>query len=135
MNTHPFIIIVSGLLSILWIYSSLSKLIAMQRFKQAMLTQVFPRWMGKILTYLLPVGELAIVGLLVFDQTRLLGMYVSFFLMGLFTLYVGGAVFHIYERYPCACGGLFGRLGWRKHFKVNICLTLVALVGVLLMEL
>lgn len=135
MNTHPFIIIVSGLLIILWAYSSLSKLTSMHRFKQAMMTQVFPRWMGKILIYLLPIGELAIVALLLFDRTRLLGMYISLFLMTLFTLYVGGAVFHVYERYPCACGGLFGRLGWYKHFKVNICLTLVALVGVLLMEL
>lgn len=135
MNTYPFVIIISGFLVMLWAYSSISKLMYMQAFRHAMLIQVFPKWIGKILTYVLPVVELAMVLLLIFNRTRLFGMYASLFLMGLFTLYVGGAVFKFYDRSPCACGGLFGRLGWRRHFKVNIGLTLVALAGVLLMEL
>jgi hypothetical protein len=135
MNLHPFIILFTGLMIILWAYTAFSKIFNFHKFKQAMVTQVFPRWMGKILMYVLPIIEFAIVALLLFPQTRLIGMYSSLFLMILFTLYVGGAVFHIYDRHPCACGGLFARLGWSKHFKVNIVLTLVALVGVILMEL
>jgi len=135
MNLHPFIVLFTGLMILLWAYTAFSKLLDFHKFKQAMITQVFPIWIGKILIYILPVVEFAIVGLLLFQQTRLLGMYASLFLMILFTLYVAGAVFHIYERHPCACGGLFARLGWYKHFKVNIMLTLVALVGVILMEL
>lgn len=99
------------------------------------MTQVFPRWLGKILLYILPLTEIGLIILLLFPDTKLLGMYASLFLMIVFTLYVGGAVFQIYDRYPCACGGLFGRLGWYKHFKVNIILTLIALSGVILMEL
>ncbi|MET1055807.1 MAG: MauE/DoxX family redox-associated membrane protein [Pedobacter sp.] len=135
MNLHPFIILFTGLMIILWAYTALSKLFNFHKFKQAMITQVFPRWVGEVLMYVLPLVEFAIVGLLLLPQTRLIGMYASLFLMILFTLYVGGAVFHIYDRHPCACGGLFARLGWYKHFKVNIMLTLVALVGVILMEL
>ncbi|HEY0177708.1 MAG TPA: MauE/DoxX family redox-associated membrane protein [Pedobacter sp.] len=135
MNPHPFIILITGLLALLWAYASFSKLFNMHRFKQAMMTQVFPRWVGKIFIYTLPLTEIGLIVLLFIPQTRLLGMYASLFLMILFTLYVGGAVFQVYERYPCACGGLFSRLGWYKHFKVNIMLTLVALVGVILMEL
>jgi len=135
MNLHPFIILFTGLMIILWAYTAFSKIFNFHKFKQAMVTQVFPSWMGKILMYVLPLIEFAIVALLLFPQTRLIGMYASLFLMILFTLYVGGAVFHIYDRHPCACGGLFARLGWSKHFKVNIMLTLVALIGVILMEL
>jgi hypothetical protein len=135
MNLHPFIILFTGLMIILWAYTAFSKIFNFHKFKQAMVTQVFPSWMGKILMFVLPIIEFAIVALLLFPQTRLIGMYSSLFLMILFTLYVGGAVFHIYDRHPCACGGLFARLGWSKHFKVNIMLTLVALVGVILMEL
>jgi hypothetical protein len=135
MNPHPFIIFITGFLIIMWAYASFSKLFDLPRFQHAMLTQVFPRWVGKIFTYLVPLVEIIIIVLLLIPETRLLGMYSSMFLMFLFTLYVGGAVFQIYERHPCACGGLFGRLGWQKHFKVNIMLTLVALVGVVLMEL
>jgi len=135
MNIHPFIILITGLMIILWAYTAFSKVLNFQRFEQAMMTQVFPRWVGKILMYLLPLSEIVLVVLLLIPQTRLFGMYASLFLMVIFTLYVGGAVFQIYDRYPCACGGLFGRLGWYKHLKVNIMLTLIALVGVVLLEL
>lgn len=135
MNPHPFIILITGFLIILWAYASFSKLFDLNRFQHAMMTQVFPKWIGKIFTYLVPLVEIAIIVLLLIPETRLIGMYSSMFLMFLFTLYVGGAVFQIYERHPCACGGLFGRLGWHKHFKVNIMLTIVALAGVVLMEL
>ena len=135
MNLHPFIIIVSGFLVILWVYSALSKLTNWDHFKQAMKTQVFPVWAGKIFIYLIPLLELALAISLLFDTTRLYGMYASMFLMGLFTLYIGGAVFQLYSRYPCACGGLFSRIGWKRHFRLNIVLTLIATAGVLLMEL
>lgn len=134
MSTYPFIIIISGFLVILWVYSALSKLCYMTAFKHAMMSQVFPKWAGRILIYTLPATELAVAALLIFNKTRLFAMYASFFMMFAFTLYIAGAVFKFYSRYPCACGGLFSRLGWKKHFKVNIFLTLIALAGVLLME-
>ena len=134
MNLHPFILFISGILITLWIYAAISKLLNFHRFNQALMTQVFPKWIGKILLYVLPITELALVVLILIPKTRLLGMYSSFFLMLLFTIYVGGAVFQIYSRYPCACGGLFNRIGWYKHLKFNIFLTLIALAGVILME-
>lgn len=134
MNTYPFVIIVSILLIIMWAYAAVSKLVALQDFKQALATQVFPVWIGKILVWVLPVAELGIAGLLLFKKTQLLGMYASFGLMLLFTLYVGGAVYNIYERYPCACGGLFAKLGWKKHFRLNIFFTLVSIIGIILLE-
>ncbi|MNV94923.1 hypothetical protein D3C71_1897640 [compost metagenome] len=91
-------------------------------------------WIGKILVWMLPVVELAIVALLLFQKTQILGMYASFILMLLFTLYVGGAVYNIYERTPCACGGLFKRLGWEKHFRVNIFFTIISIIGIILLE-
>lgn len=134
MNTYPIVIAISILLVILWTYASLSKFFAFEHFKQAMATQVFPVWIGKILVWLLPLLELALVGLLIFKDTRLTGLYASFALMSLFTLYVAGAVYNIYERFPCACGGLFARLSWKRHYKVNIFFTLIALLGILLLE-
>jgi len=135
MSTYPFTLLITAFLVLLWTYALLSKLFFFSRFKRAMLTQVFPRWLSRIMTYLLPFTELMIIVLLLFANTRLLGMYASLILMGLFTFYVAGAVFRVYERHPCPCGGLFGRLGWHKHFKVNIMLTFIALIGVILMQL
>jgi hypothetical protein len=134
MNLHPFVIIITGLLIILWFYASLSKLYELQKFKHAMLAQVFPKWIGRMLIFLVPMLEIITILLLFNPGTRLTGMYTSLFTMIAFTLYVGGAVFKIYERTPCACGGLFNRLSWSKHFKLNIVLTLLALAGVIIME-
>lgn len=134
MNTYPFVIIISILLIIMWAYAAVSKLLDLPAFKQALATQVFPVWIGKILVWVLPISELGLVGLLLFQKTQLLGMYASFGLMLLFTLYVGGAVYNIYDRYPCACGGLFAKLGWKKHFRVNIFFTLISIIGIILLE-
>jgi len=135
MNPHPFIILITGLLIMLWAYASVSKLLNLHQFQHAMMSQVFPKWIGRIFVYLVPLSEIIMIVLLLIPSTRLIGMYASLFTMIAFTLYVGGAVFRLYERSPCACGGLFGKLGWYKHFKVNIVLSLIALVGAVLMEL
>ena len=134
MNTYPFVIIISILLIIMWAYAVISKLLDLSAFKQAMATQVFPVWIGKILVWILPLLELAIVALLLIQKTQVIGMYASFGMMLLFTLYVGGAVFNIYQRYPCACGGLFAKLGWKRHFHVNIFFTLISIIGIILLE-
>lgn len=131
MNTYPFI---SILLIIMWAYAAISKLIELEQFKQALASQVFPKWMGKILVWVLPIIEPGIVALLLFKNTQIIGMYASFVMMLLFTLYVGGAVYNIYERHPCACGGLFARLGWKKHFRVNVFFTLLSMIGLVLLE-
>jgi len=135
MNPHPFIILITGLMIMLWAYASFSKLFSLDQFKHAMLTQVFPKWISRLLVYLVPIAEITMIVLLLIPETRLLGMYASLFTMIAFTLYIGGAVFKLYERTPCACGGLFGKLGWHKHFKVNIVLSIIALLGVVLLEL
>ena len=135
MNLHPFIILISGLLIILWAYSSFSKVLELDKFKHAMATQVFPKWIGKIFVFIIPLSEIVMITLLILPDTRLIGMYASFIMMLAFTIYVAGSVFEIYERKPCACGGLFGRLGWNRHLNVNAILTLIALTGIILMKL
>lgn len=134
MNLHYFITLITVLLVILWAYSALVKLANLKKFRYAMRTQVFPAWIGEIFVYLIPIVEIALIVLLLYPATRLLGMYSSMFTLILFTLYVSGAALRIYERFPCACGGIFGKLGWSKHLRINILLSLIALAGAVLME-
>ncbi len=132
MHTNPFSLIITFLLILLWLYAAFSKLFNFSKFKQEMSLQVFPPWIGKIFVFLVPFTELLAVILLIVYPFHLTGLYLSFFMLLLFTLYVGGAVFKIYERVPCACGGLFARLNWKMHFRLNIFLSLLALAGILL---
>jgi hypothetical protein len=76
-------------------------------FKREMANQVFPRSIATALPYVLPAIWLAIAALLAFDKTRLTGMVLSLYLLLTFTIYVGLAVFKVYNRTPCDCAGLF----------------------------
>ena len=134
MNIHYFITLITLLLIILWAYTAIVKLANLKKFRYAMRTQVFPTWIGEIFVYLIPIVEIVLIALLLNPSTRLLGMYSSMFTLILFTLYVSGAVLRIYERFPCACGGIFSKPGWNNHLKINIMLSLIALAGAVLME-
>jgi len=90
---------------------------------------------GQGVDMVLPVLELTIIGLLLFSHTRLMGMYLSAVLMFLFTVYIACIVFKFFDSYPCPCGGLFRQMGWKKHFRVNLLLTLIAVAGIFLMKL
>lgn len=126
--------IITGFFIMLWAYASFPKFGNMRYFKEVLQSQAIPRWIVSPLTWLLPLTEIAVIVLLLLPETRLIGMYFSLILMIVFTIYVGGIIYQVYDKYPCPCGGLFSRLGWKKHFKVNIMITLIALIGVVLLE-
>ncbi|SHG64876.1 MauE/DoxX family redox-associated membrane protein [Pedobacter caeni] len=135
MDIIPAIILlITAILILLWAYSSISKFRDLSRFRRGLKNQVFPKWMGEILFWTLPVTELMLIMLLWLPDTRLLGMYISAFLMLSFTIYVGGAVYGFYDRYPCPCGGIFRGMRWNTHLKVNFILSCIAISGLLLME-
>lgn len=135
MNTIPiFIIVITAILVLLWAYSSISKFLDLPRFRRGLKSQVFPKWMGEILFWTLPATELILIALLWLPDTRLFGMYLSALLMLSFTIYIGGAVYGFYDRYPCPCGGIFRGMRWNTHLKVNFILTCVSVAGILLME-
>lgn len=119
----------------LWIYAAVPKLCNIKYFREVLKSQAIPKWTVPWLSWMLPVGELGTVVLLIVPETRLIGMYISMFIMVVFTVYVSGIIFKFYDIYPCPCGGVFSRIGWKKHFRVNLLLTFIAVVGVVLMEM
>lgn len=126
--------IIITLFILLWSYSTLSKLTSISRLRNTMLLQVFPKWVKHLLVWILPVYEGALAFLLIFEKTQLLGMYLSFFTLLLFSLYIEGAMLNIYGRRPCACRGLFRKMDWKNHLKFNIICTSISFMGLLLLE-
>lgn len=135
MAATILVYVIVVLFILLWAYAALPKFFNMKRFGEILETQAIPKWLAVVLKWTLPVAELGTVYLLLVPETRLPGMYISFFMMLVFTLYVGGIIFQVYDVYPCPCGALFRRMGWKKHYRVNLILTAVALLGILLMEM
>jgi putative oxidoreductase len=129
-----FIHIISALLVLMFSYASFSKLVDVKTFTGQMNNQPFPNWMTPYLVWGIPTIELLIVAALLFDKTRKLGMWSSFLLMSAFTVYVSLAVFKIFDRIPCSCGGVLSKMGWMEHFYFNAFFTLLSLLGIYLIR-
>lgn len=95
-----------------------------------MMNQAVPRWMNRILIWIVPLTEIVIVILLLFKRTQWCGLVSSVLLMSMFTLYVGAVVFHFSDRVTCSCGGVLKRMSWEVHLVFNVVVTLVAGLGV-----
>jgi len=84
-----------------------------------------------VLVWALPFTELAIVALLIFDRTRLAGLYAAFIVMIAFTFYTAVVLMHVFKYIPCSCGGIIKNLSWQQHLVFNLFFVLISLIGIL----
>ncbi|QNK64399.1 hypothetical protein H7F33_07945 [Pedobacter sp. PAMC26386] len=75
--------------------------------------------------------EFLIVLFLSFSVTRRTGLFLSFFVMLLFTFYLS-TLYFFYTNIPCSCGGILGKMSYPVHITFNAVFTLMAAAGVLL---
>jgi hypothetical protein len=120
-----------ALLMIFFIYTSVSKLIDLNKFRLAMLHQPFPAWLNNTLAKSLPITELLIALALGFSKTRSIALYAYATLMLAFTTYTALVVLHFFENTPCGCGGIISKLSWEGHFLINISVLLLSLMAIL----
>ena len=123
--------IISSLLVILFIYTGLNKMLDYSEFRSQLGRSPFIHPLAGFISAVLPAGELAVAATLVFKRTRLLGLYLSFFLMTLFTGYIFIMLEYSFDL-PCSCGGVLAALSWKDHLIFNIAFTLLAMTGILL---
>lgn len=122
-----------AMLVILWIYVGISKLIEFYNFRYQLAKWTFFRPYAVFISYAVPITELLIAVLLVPRRSRLLGLWASFLLMVIFTVYVA-LILSFAKELPCTCGGVISRLNWPQHLILNIFLTLISLTGILLIK-
>jgi hypothetical protein len=132
MTRKYFILATVLLLIFLFVYASVSKLFDFYTFNfQLGKSPLIPQSLTDLTALAIPASELLIVVFLITDKYRLLGLYSSFFLMTLFTVYL----FYIlkYSYYiPCSCGGILGQLNWETHIYFNFFFIIISAVSVLL---
>lgn len=100
------------------------------QFKGQMDKQTIPRWLAQLLTYILPETEIIASLLLIMPKTRLIGFYVAFILMLLFTGYAGLVLANYFGRVPCSCGGILKTLSWKTHFLFNLFFLILTVAGI-----
>jgi hypothetical protein len=115
---------------LLWIYAAVSKLIDYDKFIVQLSQSPILTRIARFVSILIPLLEVAIASLLIFERSRFVGLLASFGLMVTFTAYIF-AVTRFTKDVPCSCGGILEKLGWDAHLIFNTVFTLLALVAVI----
>jgi uncharacterized membrane protein YphA (DoxX/SURF4 family) len=132
MKKQIIIEIISFLFILLFVYAALMKLRDVEQFVaqlgQSPLLMAFANWIA----WVVPIVELIVAGMLIFSRFRLIGLYASFTLMVMFTVYII-VILTYADQVPCSCGGILEKMGWTEHLIFNIGFVLLALTGVILL--
>jgi hypothetical protein len=126
-----FVGIATLLFFALFVYAAASKLNDFEKFRSQLGQSPLLTSFARFVAWAIPTIELVISGMLCFNKSRLNGLYASFALMTLFTLYI--LVITQYSVYvPCSCGGLLQSMSWNQHLLFNIIFVCIAIIGVLI---
>jgi uncharacterized membrane protein YphA (DoxX/SURF4 family) len=123
--------IICLLFILLFIYAATNKLLDVEKFRvqigQSPLLTAFAGW----LAWIIPLSEILISITLAFPRWRIFGLYASFNMMIMFTIYII-AIQNFSEHIPCSCGGVLEKLGWTEHLIFNIVFVLLAFAGIVI---
>lgn len=132
MKRKIIVEVICALLVLLFLYTSLSKWLDFKTFTGEMNNQPFPNWMTPFLVWIVPVSEVLIVLALLFEKTRKTGLWASFVIMTLFTIYTALVLLRVFDRIPCSCGGVIKNLTWNQHLVFNLFFTGISIAGIIL---
>lgn len=121
--------IICYLYMLLFVYAAVSKLLDFSNFVLQLGQSDLLSDYSRVLAILVPVLELLIALLLVVKTTRKVGLYASFNLMFLFTVYIF-VILTFSSSKPCSCGGILEKMGWTEHLIFNIVFLFIALLGI-----
>lgn len=120
----------SLLLTLLFVYTAVSKLINLDIFRWRLERMPYIASFAPVISWGIPFLELVIASLLWFPKYQKTALYASFILLGLFTTYII-IVLKYSDSIPCSCGGIISALGWTDHILLNISFMVLALLGIL----
>lgn len=123
--------VISSLLILLFVYTAISKLLDYQPFRMQLSKSPFITAYAVTISWALPLVEVLVAGLLLFNRTRILGLYTSLFLITMFTTYIYAMLQYSYD-IPCSCGGVLAKMSWTQHLWFNIGFVVIAITGILL---
>jgi len=116
------------LLFLLFLDTAVSKLTDLDKFRRNIESSPFISPYSHFLVWGIPFAELITAGALIFKTTRLAGLYLSVFLMSLFTAYVY-AMLHFSPYLPCSCAGVLESMSWQQHLIFNMTFLVISVLA------
>ncbi|WP_449400690.1 MauE/DoxX family redox-associated membrane protein [Chryseobacterium wanjuense] len=113
---------------LLFCYAAISKIFDFENFQVQIAQSPLLSAYAIIITYGILFLELLVCFFLIFDKTRFIGLYGSYILMLLFSIYIY-LILNYSEFIPCSCGGILEKMDWQTHLIFNLICVLVAVVA------
>lgn len=118
---------------LLFVYTALSKLIAVGKFEAQIEPSPLIGGLAPIVVWAVPIWELLVAVCLMTPRLRIAGFYAFWTTMLLFTLYIVYVIFFS-PTLPCSCGGVLEKMGWGDHLVFNILFLGLATWGTMLQQ-
>jgi uncharacterized membrane protein YphA (DoxX/SURF4 family) len=125
--------IICLLFVVLFLYTGINKASDINTFSAVFDHLPFPVRISSWLPYLIIAFELFAATTLLIPKSRLLGLYTSFSLMTVFTIYIAILLLND-KKLPCSCGGVLRQMNWRQHLIFNLFFLVLALIGIILFD-
>lgn len=133
--SKKFVLTAAFLFILLFCYAAVAKGRDLDIFRsQMMQSPLIPGQFITLLSYAVPLTELATAFLLAIEKTRLIGFYFSYLIMFAFSVYLILLVSFHSGNIPCACGGILGKLGYTSHIIFNVFFCAVAFISILILS-
>ncbi len=113
--------------------TALDKAIRFERFYSELGKSPFLMNYARAVAVGTPLVEAIAAWMLAMDKWRLKGLYLSVFLMSLFTAYIYMLLNYSYYT-PCLCSAALESLSWEEHLIFNIVFLMLAMIGAVLEE-
>ena len=117
---------------IMFVYAGIFKIADTKLFASQMSeSPLIPQSIIPFLSIGLPVFELILAFSLTFEKYNSVSLILSFITMLFFSFYLIMLV-SLYEKVPCACGGILGKLGYTEHIIFNLFFLLISSISLYL---
>jgi len=119
MKSKKIIDIIAFSLATLFLYAAIIKFINVRTFQSQLEKSPLIGEYAKQIAWVIPVIEIGVCVLLLRHTSRLTGLFCSFFLIGMFTVYLV-AMINTGDNQSCACGELWQGLSTERHIFINL---------------
>lgn len=123
--------IICYLFVLLFLYAATSKLIEYDKFQLQISKSPIITDYAHILVWMVPALEIIISIMLLIERTKMIGLFASFTLMTLFTIYIY-AILNYSDSIPCSCGGVLQKMTWDQHLIFNVFFVTIGILGIIL---
>lgn len=123
--------IISMLFILLFTYAALNKLLDFENFRVQLAQSPLLSAYAGFVSWGIIVIELIVSLILFIPRYRIIGLYCSFVLMVMFSVYI--YIILNYSPYiPCSCGGILEKMNWKEHLVFNIFFVILGVITIMI---